>query len=463
MTTRLLVTMLALTAVLLGVLVVPLGIESARSERRDLEAKVERDASAVASLAEDALEAGAKPAGLDRLAARYERDTGGRIVVVDADGRSLVDPDTAVGRDFSTRPEVAAALAGEISVGTRRSQTLGAGLLYVAVPVASGGVVRGAVRITYPTTTADERVRNTWLALGAISALALAIASGLAVWLARWASRPLVRLEAAAEGVASGNLAARAPIEGPPEVRAVASSFNAMVERVEGMLDDQSAFVADASHQLRTPLTALRLRLENLAAASGTETYAGVQAASVEIDRLTDLVDGLLALARSEAGSSPAEAVDLSALARERVEAWEALAVERGVSISYRGGRGVAASVGRDRVEQTIDNLLSNALEAVGSGGSIVVDVSDRGDVAELAVRDDGPGMSGEDKRRAFDRFWRGRQTCGSGLGLAIVRRLVEVDGGSVALADAPEGGLEVVIRYPRRVRPPLDPSGPTL
>lgn len=455
--------MLALTAVLLGVLVVPLGIESARSERRDLEAKVERDASAVASLAEDALEAGARPTGLDRLAERYERETGGRIVVVDAAGQSLVDPDTAVGRDFSTRPEVAEALAGEISVGVRRSQTLGAGLLYVAVPVASGGVVRGAVRITYPTATADDRVRNTWLALGAISALALAIASGLAVWLARWAARPLVRLEAAAEGVASGDLATRAPVEGPPEVRAVATSFNAMVTRVEGMLDDQSAFVADASHQLRTPLTALRLRLENLAAESSAETYDGVQAATAEIDRLAELVDGLLALARSEAGAAPAETVDLSALTSERVAAWDALAVERGASISYRGRRSVTASAGRDRVEQTIDNLLSNALEAVGRGGSIVVDVSDRGAVAELAVRDDGPGMTDDDKRRAFDRFWRGRETSGSGLGLAIVRRLVELDGGTVSLADAPGGGLEVVIRYPRLPRPSVDPSGATL
>ncbi|MGL6278440.1 MAG: ATP-binding protein [Gaiella sp.] len=462
MTTRLLVTMLALTAVLLGVLVVPLGLESARSERRDLEAKVERDAAAVASLAEDALEAGVRPAGLDRLAERYERETGGRIVVVDAEGRSLVDPDTAVGRDFSTRPEVATALTGEISVGTRRSQTLGAGLLYVAVPVASGGTVRGAVRITYPTTTADERVRNTWLALGAISVLALAIASGLAVWLARWASRPLVRLEAAAEGVAAGNLAARAPVEGPPEVRAVASSFNAMVGRVESMLEDQSAFVADASHQLRTPLTALRLRLENLAADQGADSDA-LQAATAEIDRLAELVDGLLALARSEAGVQRAETVDLSALASERVAAWEALAVERGASISYRGRGGVAASAGRDRVEQTVDNLLSNALEAVGRGGAIVVDVEARPDAAELAVRDDGPGLTDDDKRRAFDRFWRGRETSGSGLGLAIVRRLVELDGGTVSLTDAAGGGLVVVVRYPRRAGVELDPSAGTL
>ncbi len=213
----------------------------------------------------------------------------------------------------------------------RHSATLDADLLYVAVPVASGGVVRGASRITYPTATADERVRHTWLALAAISAFALAVAAGLAVWLARWASRPLVRLEGAATGVAAGNLAARAPVEGPPEVRAVATSFNAMVERVEGMLDDQSAFVADASHQLRTPLTALRLRLENLAAAAGPETESGIAAATAEVDRLAELVDGLLALARADAGATPAEVVDARGIVVERADAWEALAAERGV------------------------------------------------------------------------------------------------------------------------------------
>jgi signal transduction histidine kinase len=446
--TRLLVTMLAFTAVLLGVLVVPLGIASARSERRDLEAKVERDATAVASLAEDALERSAVPSGLLALADRYRAETGGRIVVVDERGRSVVDPSSPTGRDFSTRPEIAQALAGDIAVGTRRSQTLGAGLLYVAVPVASSGVIHGAVRITYPTTTADERVRNTWLALAAIALLALAIAAGLALWLARWASRPLVRLEAVAEGVTAGDLALRAPVDGPSEVRAVAASFNAMVDRVEGMLDDQSAFVADASHQLRTPLTALRLRLENLAAEVGPGAERDVAAATAEVDRLAELVDALLALARAEGGASPAEEVDLGALVADRVSAWRALAVERGVALESETEGRAAAHAGRDRVEQVLDNLVANAVEAAGEGGSVLVRVERRGPTVELVVRDDGPGLSDHEKQHAFDRFWRGRDTPGSGLGLAIVRRLVQADGGSVALADAPGRGLDAIVRY---------------
>lgn len=448
MSTRLLVTMLAFTAVLLGVLVVPLGIASARSERRDLEAKVERDATAVASLAEDALERRAAPMGLRALADRYRGETGGRIVVVDERGRSVVDPASRTGRDFSTRPEIAEALAGDIAVGTRRSQTLGAGLLYVAVPVASGGLVHGAVRITYPTTTADERVRNTWLALGAIALLALAIAAGLALWLARWAARPLVRLEAVAEGVTAGDLGLRAPVDGPSEVQAVAASFNAMVDRVEGMLDDQSAFVADASHQLRTPLTALRLRLENLAAEVGQEAADDVAAATAEVDRLAELVDALLALARAEGGAAPAEQLDLGVLVGDRVSAWGALAVERGVVLETQPARRVLAHAGRDRVEQVLDNLVANAVEAAGEGGTVLVRVERRGSTVELVVRDDGPGLSDREKQHAFDRFWRGRDTPGSGLGLAIVQRLVHADGGSVELVDAPIRGLEAIVRY---------------
>lgn len=462
MTTRLIVTMLALTAVLLGVLVVPLGIEIARSERRDLEAKVERDASVVASLAEDALEAGAPaPPGLQQLAESYREETGGRIVVVDPTGVSVVDTATPVGRDFSSRPELEEALAGEIAVGTRRSRTLAAGLLYVAVPVASGGVVRGAVRITYPTATADARVRNTWLALAAISFFALALAAALAAWLSRWASLPLVRLETAAAAVSAGDLTARAPLEGPSEVRAVATAFNAMVGRVVTILGDQSAFVADASHQLRTPLTALRLRLENLAAASEPDARAGVEAASAEVDRLAELVDGLLALARADGDAAPAEVVDVGALAVQRVAAWEALASERGVAVRADASGRIMIRAGQERVEQVIDNLVANAVDATGAGGTVSVSAAlGPGPLVQLRVRDDGPGLSDEDKSRAFDRFWRHRESPGSGLGLAIARRLCEVDGGSVELADAPGGGLDAVVRYPRARR--AGPSGPT-
>ena len=149
---RLLVTYLAVAVLVLALLEIPLAISYAHSERQDLAGKVERDAVALATLVEDALERGTSvPAQVPRIAADYDTGTGGRVLVVDSKGRTVVDSAPTGSRDFSSRPEIARALAGEIATGTRSSLSLGTDLLYVAVPVASSGVVHGAVRITYPT------------------------------------------------------------------------------------------------------------------------------------------------------------------------------------------------------------------------------------------------------------------------------------------------------------------------
>ena len=450
MTSRLLVAAVGMTAVVLATLVVPLGIANARAERRDLEAKVERDAQALASIVEDGLEqrdprvlaAGRK------VADAYEASTGGRVVVVGRDGVAVIDSEGGVGRSFLSRPELGAALSGSVTTGTRSSQTLGTDLLYVAVPIASSGTVHGAVRVTYPTSELDRRVRRFWLVLGAIAVIALAAAAAVGVALARWATRPLVQLEAAADLAGAGDLTVRAPVEGPHEVRSVAVAFNAMVARLQELLGAQEAFVADASHQLRTPLTGLRLRLENLerdVGADGRESLAGAEA---EVDRLAGLVDELLALARADHAARPAAELDLAAVAAERVEAWGALAAERGIVLAPDlPSTSAVVRAGRDRLEQVLDNLLSNALES--ASGAVTVSTAVSGAHGELRVRDDGPGLTDDEKRHAFDRFWRKRPTAGTGLGLAISRRLAEVDGGSVRLEDAEGGGLVAVVQLP--------------
>jgi signal transduction histidine kinase len=309
--------------------------------------------------------------------------------------------------------------------------------------------VHGAVRVTYPTSEVDRRVRRFWLVLAGISLSALAAAAAVGVVLARWATRPLTQLETAADLAGAGDLTARAPVEGPHEVRAVAVAFNAMVARLEELLSAQEAFVADASHQLRTPLTGLRLRLENLerdVGANGEETLA---AAAAEVERLSDLVDGLLAIARADhAASSPGE-VDLASVARDRVAAWAALAEERALAFRLEPSATSSVRAGRDRLDQVLDNLLSNAFEAVGPGGEVEVSTAVDGAHGEIRVRDDGPGLADDEKRAAFDRFWRKRATPGSGLGLAISRRLVEFDGGTIHLEDAPGGGTVAVVRLP--------------
>lgn len=452
MSRRILLAFLGLVVVVLAALEVPLGVQNARTEQRTLSTKLERDATTLASLSEDAL----KPSGkslLKPLAAfvyRYAQDTGGRVVVVDARALAVIDTSarSAGTETFASRPEIKSALGGSVATGTRWSKTLGASLLYVAVPVLSGGKVVGAVRITYPTSAVDARVRRYWLVLAAIAAIVLLVATAVGMRVAAFVSRPLRGLERTAAAVGAGELTARADQHaGPPEVRSLATVFNDTVAKLEHLLSSQREFVADASHQLRTPLTALRLRLENLTRDVAEPGRADLAGALAEVERLAGLVDGLLSLARADSAAAPAGRTDVGALVRDRVEAWSALAEERAVRLvaDVAGARPAVAS--EERLRQVLDNLIENALEASPAGGTVTLSARLAAPWVEVRVRDEGPGLSDDERNRAFDRFWRARAGEGSGLGLAIVRRLVEADGGTVVLAPAPGRGLEAVIR----------------
>ena len=453
MTRRLLLSYLSLAVVVLAMLEVPLGFVNARTEKERLTAKVERDAVSIASLAESTIEGDLPTSNLkavERLATRYAAATGARVVITDGQGVALVDtaPPLPGERTFATRPEFRAALRGDVATGTRRSNTLGYDLLYVAVPVASGGKVYGAVRITYPTSELDRRVRNYWIALAGIAVVVLAVAALIGLSFARWIRRPLAGLEDAAAEAGAGDLSARAPVpDAPAELRRLALEFNDMVARVDWLVSVQRAFVADASHELRTPLTALRLRLENLERHVTDGGRASLTAAAAEVERLSGLVDELLTLARADAGTAPAGNVDVVALAAGRLDAWRPAA--DGSRLLLEAPPELHARVGRDRITQVLDNLVANALRHA-PGTTVTVRVVRTGRLVELRVADEGPGLSDEEKRRAFDRFWRtGSGRGGSGLGLAIARRLVEIDGGTIELRDAAGGGLEAVVRVP--------------
>jgi signal transduction histidine kinase len=451
MTRRLLLSYLSITAFVLLIIELPLGITFARAEYDRLVAAVERDATVLATVVEDTLEAGGT-GGLDPVAAGYQDRTGGRVVIVDRQGVTVADSDPpAPGRrDLSTRPEIAAALGGEHTAGSRSSATLGGAFLYVAVPVASQGRVYGAVRITYPTSTVDARVRRVWVALTGVAAVVLSVVVLVGFALARSTTRPMRRLEQATTAVASGDLGARAPTDqGPPEVRRLAATFNDMAGRLGRLLDSQRAFVADASHQLRTPLTALRLRLENLEATLPPAATDDLRAAAAETGRLARLVDGLLALARAEAAPGRRETVDLAAVVADRQTAWAPLAAEHDVALTVQPGPAAPVWAVPGAVEQVLDNLLANALRIAPVGSSVELAIRRAEGWVELHVIDQGPGMAAEQRERAFDRFWRGpsAERDGTGLGLAIVRQLLEASGGTAELHPNPGGGLDAVAR----------------
>ena len=425
MTRRLLVSYLVLTLGVLIALELPLGILNAHNLRQDLRSKVQRDAVTLGSLAEDSLEH-RRPADANVRAAlnRYAEETDARVVVRDASGRAVVS-------SFRAEDEREAPMHG----------------LVVTMPVVANGRVFGTVAITYPTSSTDGRIARDWFGLAIAAAIVLAAAAVLGLVLSRSVSRPLRRVERAAQRIGDGELDARAPeSEGPDDVRRLARTLNETAAKLETLVRSQEDFVADASHQLRTPLTALRLRLENLerdVAPPGRETLA---AAVTETDRLSRLVSELLALARPQDQVEAADAIDITALAAARAEAWEALAAERDLRIETVGAP-ARARAGAGRVEQVLDNLLANAVDAAPPGSTIRISAGRRNGWIELHVADEGPGLSQDARARAFDRFWHAGAGEGSGLGLAIARKLVEVDEGEIALDEASAGGVDAVVR----------------
>ncbi|CAB4770509.1 MAG: HAMP domain-containing protein [Actinobacteria bacterium] len=444
MTRRLVLSYLVITLFVLAVLEIPLGITFASSEEVRLFTDIERDARVLATVYEDHLEHEGVVLGPEE-SLDYASRTGGRVVVVDRLGTSLLDtsPALELGRDFSSRPEIAQALNGGLATGSRPSETLQAELIYVAVPIGSGGRVYGAIRISYPRSTLDDRVRNNWIRLAVLSVVAVGAVLIVGWMIARSVTRPVRALQLASARVADGKLSTRVDPDGPPELRLLAGAFNDMTERVESMVHREKAFSADASHQLRTPLTALRLRLEAIEYSIDDTGRADLDAALRETERLSNIVDALLALARSAGGTAPLVDVDLAAIARERVETWRPLADERSIRLDYQGPVTVPAVAMNGAVDQILDNLLSNALEVAPDGSSIRVVGAATTAAASLSVIDEGPGMTDDEIARAFDRFF---TTNGTGLGLAIARQLAQASRGSARLRRTIGGGLEVSI-----------------
>ncbi|GAA1733072.1 sensor histidine kinase [Microcella frigidaquae] len=448
---------MVITALVLLVQTVPLAQYLRAVETDRLITGLERDAFVLAGRAEEALEAlePAEVAGIAAIAQEYRASGGGRVVITDIDGTAVVtsdDDQSAVGGDYSTRPEIAQALAGTIATGSRFSTTLDEQLVYVAVPVISGQDIVGAVRLTYPAAVVDEEVAERLSVIGIVALLTLLMAGIAGVIFSGTVTRPLRVLTAASERLAGGDLDARADTgRGAPELMQLSSTFNRMADRLSALIDEQRAFAADASHQLRTPLTALRLKLErahDLLESDPSGAAERLVAAERETDRLVTIVEGLLALGRAGAPTVRPAPTDLGAVARTRVEQWEALAAESGVEVRVEGAPSAGVLAIPTAVEQIIDNLLDNAL-AVSAEGTVVRVLVTGGERPSVSIIDEGPGMSDEELARAFDRFWRGSTTTpGTGLGLAIVAELARASGAEATLRRGDPRGLVATVEF---------------
>lgn len=455
MRTRLLAAFLAIAFAILAVQDLPLASYLHTVERDRVMLSLERDAWTVADAAEPLLST-RRLQSLSSLAASYAQHSTARIDIVDANATVLASSrDGELGYDYGNRVEVTTALAGEAVTGERDSTSLGGRMLYVAVPIRSGTSVIGALRLVYPVSSVDDIVSRRIGGIYLTGTITLLVAATAAVLLAGAYTRRLRRIHAATEQLATGDLTARVEAidSGAPELQGLEQSFNLMASRLQTLVESQHAFASDASHQLRTPLTALRLRLENLATSPRDEDtlQTSIDAAVIEVQRLQVLVDGLLALARLEGRAAHVDAQDVDSVIEERMALWGPLTEERGVSLRCTVPSGLRVAAVAGALEQVLDSYLDNALEFAPSGSSIEICAVLHDHVVDFHVVDAGPGMDASARARAFDRFWRGRADgSGTGLGLAIAARLAEASGGTVRLDAAMPQGIDAVLTMKR-------------
>ncbi|MDQ4117630.1 MAG: HAMP domain-containing histidine kinase [Actinomycetota bacterium] len=459
MRSRLLVIVLVLVGLLALGLAVPLALTDARGTQDEVFADRLTDTISFAAGAQRPLiESGAEGSATRAFAAeirRYDEVYGVAVIVFDRSQRPVVasrprPPELTA--DQTQRVQLA--LAGRRSAQYDLLLPWDDGALVLAEPVLVDGEVVGAAVTVSPTDALRAAEARTWALLAGLVLAALLLGVLVALPLVRWILGPVRRLD---EGTGRVEASVRAGSEpepvarnaGPPELRRLSVSFDRMAASVTQAMAAQRAFVADASHQLRNPLTALRLRLSNLSGHVDPDGADDHAAALEEAERLSSVLDGLLALARAEGapGENGDAVSDVDAAVDDRLDAWRPLAEHGGVELVRSGTRGLRARIVDGGIEAVLDAVLDNALKYTPADGRIEVRTLRRGGRVAIEVTDGGPGMTGEQLARATDRFWRapGQSNVeGSGLGLAIAERTVQIAGGELAMASPAGSGLRV-------------------
>jgi signal transduction histidine kinase len=321
-------------------------------------------------------------------------------------------------------------------------------------PVVVNGARLGTFRVADPLTSVDQALqslRNRFIAVG-LGALLLSVA--IAIWLANLITRPLRRMAAVASAVDSGDLTHRIDYSGEDEVGVLADSFNHMMDRLEEGFRLQRDFVSDASHELRSPLTVLRGRIEQLADHSGDreEVRADAEELMREVRRMERLTEDMLTLAKAERGG----------LVQPRRVPLDDFVEDLRRDLPLLGSRHYSVEstlhgelqADPDRLAQVLRNLVTNAVRHTGRDGHIDISIGSENGAAVFAVRDDGTGIEPDQLGRIFDRFHRtdegrSRAEGGSGLGLAIARAIVEAHGGTISASSTPGEGATVSFQIP--------------
>ena len=333
---------------------------------------------------------------------------------------------------------------------------------FVSADIVSNGVKIGSVSVWYDSSepfmkSLDVAFRNnTYRALIVAGLVATLLALCFGLWFSNILTAPIKQISRTAKEISKGNLAARTGITGDNEIAHLGETFDKMAASIERDRNHEKRLTSDVAHELRTPLMAIQATVEAMIDGVYERDEEHLQMVDDEVKRLSRMVDALLQLSRLENRTKPVnlEPSDLVSLAKQVVSTHEALIVDSGRFIELHDEEAVWAICDVDMIRQALANLISNAIRYTNEDGRIDVYVKKTDKWAELIVQDTGIGLTPEEEKMVFERFWRadsdrGRKSGGLGIGLSVVREIVSQNHGEISVKGEKGVGSEFTIKLP--------------
>lgn len=416
--------------------------------------------------------ASASSDAMDEELASYAGEMGGRLIVVDQSGRVQYDSFSQLYGMKLELPEVIAVLVNGDSTAYG-IHTLDAGdaaniaehadyhVSYCVAKMTGDDGAIGALVFISPveelvaSLNAVEKQMTTAFAVVAAAALLVALI------FSRVLTKPILVLTSTLQKMGRGDLSVRVPVKGSGELREMAVSYNTMAEQLESLDKSRNQFVANASHELKTPLATMKILLESLIYQPDMPQELRtefMQDMDHEIDRLSGIVTDLLTLTRMDANRMELhlEDTDISQLTEENIRLLQPMAEKRKQTLQGNIAPGIMASVDVSKMSQVFYNLIDNAVKYTPDGGNISVSLVREGKQAVWRVRDNGVGIPEEDLPHVFERFYRvdkarSRETGGTGLGLSIVKQITALHGGEVTVESTLGHGSVFTVTLPMK------------
>jgi len=388
----------------------------------------------------------------------YATEMDARVTILDPNLTVRYSSDPQIPLHVSeTHPEILAAIQQQDEHDIRYDQWTKEERLFAAAPILTGDGIEGLVQLSVPMDEVTKQVRAMWVVLGSATLVLVTLFILASIFLGEQITRPLHRLTMAAHRLAAGDLSVRLEMEREDEVGVLAAAFDHMAEEISHLLARERAFVANASHELRSPITAIQLRAEllHMHAADNERRERYIDEIRQEAEQLGHLVQQLLDLDQIQSTSTRAESImDPAPCLRKVFTAMKSQGERAGLSMQAEIPSNLPAILlDASSCELVMRNLLDNAIKYTPPGGKVLLQARSLADEVEIIVQDTGIGIPTQDLPFVFDRFYRvesSRDREGSGLGLALVREVLSLHRGKVQIESQEGKGTKVIVRIPR-------------